>query len=990
VRPVSLGRVRAALLMLFGVAAGAATRLPAQTPVRAWQGTLTLPTYAEGDPDPNPPFDFFEPQRVNYPYTIRDNLTNRRAPRAWRALYLENEYLRCVVLPDLGGHLYSCTDRLNGRQMFYANPSIKLTQIGYRGAWAALGVEFNFPVSHNWMSTSPVDFALTRGADGSASVWVGNTDRVTGMRWTVQLTLRPGRAALEQRTTLYNRSPYRHRFYWWTNAAVRVWDDSRILYPMRYTASHGFRDIDTWPVDRRGTDNSVVGHHLFGPVSRFSYGSREPYMAVWHPRTRSGVVHYSAPTDLPARKIWSWGGDANGLRWRRALSDDSSAYVEIQAGLFRNQETYAFLDPQERVVFRETWLPIRDLGGVTRATPEAVVHLWRDAAQATLNVALNVAAAHRRAVVAVLDGAEPLRSDTVALSPERTYTLALAAPPERPLTFELVAADGRVLLRHTEGAYDFTPDDEVHVGPVTAPERPAERSAWTEGDYVEAGDDLERNGRLLKALATYREGRGRFPRSVALARALGRLAISIKRPEGARSALAEALEGVSNDAEAWYYQGHALLAAGDVRAARIAWERAQLFGRFRAPALLELAALAARNHDPERALALLASGLEAAPGAVKLGALRVALLRRAGRVEEARRELERWRAVDPLDSFLRYQAVRLGQEDRALRAHLAADPERILELVVDALHIGAYDDALALLECSYPEGPEVVTEPGMPRPSEYPLLAYYRGFVLQAMGRSPDAAWRTAAALPTRFVFPDRPETEAVLRAAVRRFPRDATAHFLLGSLLLSAGRAEEALASWETARALRPDIPTLHRNMGRTVLHMGGSPVRAAALFEEGMRHDSLNTDLYFGLDEALAALGRGASERGDRLLRYPDRALMPAPLVYHAARVLADAGRFDDAEALFRNRFFPSEEGGPDVRRVYLDVRLHRAEALAARGRCAEAAAVVDALARPVSGMDFTRGGLQAYLEGGDLADRVRKVREGCAQGGREGVRW
>ena len=168
-----------------------AQRLPAQAPqsqpTRVWDSTLTLPSYAEGAPDPNPPFDLFADGRPNYPYTIRDRLTDRREPRAWRAVWLENEYLRCAVLPELGGHLYSCTDKVNGQEMFYANTAIKLASIAYRGAWAAFGVEFNFPVSHNWMTTSPVDVAFATDLDGSGSVWVGNIDRVYGTEWIVQL-----------------------------------------------------------------------------------------------------------------------------------------------------------------------------------------------------------------------------------------------------------------------------------------------------------------------------------------------------------------------------------------------------------------------------------------------------------------------------------------------------------------------------------------------------------------------------------------------------------------------------------------------------------------------------------------------------------------------------------------------------------------------------------------------------------------------------------
>ena len=338
----------------------------ARAEVRVWEGTLTLPTYEEGTPDRNPPFDEFATSRFNYPYTLRENLTNHRAPHDWRAVYLENEYLKCSVLPDIGGHLYTCIDKISGQPMFYANPSIKKANIGYRGAWAAFGIEFNFPISHNWVSMSPVQYSYAKHADGSASVWVGNIDRVYGMEWVVELQLRPGSTVLEEHVTLNNRADVGHRFYWWNNAGVEVKDDSRIYYPMRFTASHGFRDVDTWPVDSTGTDLSIIRNQKFGPVSRFVHGSREPFMGIWQPDTDTGTVHYAEYAQLPAKKIWSWGVDADGLDWRRALSDNNSAYVEVQAGLFRNQETYAFLEPRQTIRFDEYWMPARGIGGIAR------------------------------------------------------------------------------------------------------------------------------------------------------------------------------------------------------------------------------------------------------------------------------------------------------------------------------------------------------------------------------------------------------------------------------------------------------------------------------------------------------------------------------------------------------------------------------------------------------------------------------------------------
>src|SRR5580765_5489088 len=170
----------------------------ADAQVRVWQGVLEIPVYEEGAPDSNPPFDQFAGNRFNYPYTLRTEVTDRRVLKKLRAIYLENEYLKCSVLPDIGGHVYTCIDKISGRSMFYDNSSIKKARIGYRGAWAAFGVEFNFPVSHNWVSMSPVNFAYANRADGSTSVIVGNVDRVYGMEWTVELILRPGSTVLEQ------------------------------------------------------------------------------------------------------------------------------------------------------------------------------------------------------------------------------------------------------------------------------------------------------------------------------------------------------------------------------------------------------------------------------------------------------------------------------------------------------------------------------------------------------------------------------------------------------------------------------------------------------------------------------------------------------------------------------------------------------------------------------------------------------------------------
>jgi tetratricopeptide (TPR) repeat protein len=938
------------------------TDRPADTAVH--ESTLALPTYEEDLPDVNPRFDLFARRPfLVYPYTARTNLTDRRSERTWRTLVLENEHLRLTVLPDLGGRIYSCVDKASGAEMFYANPSIKLADVAYRGAWVALGVEFNFPVSHNWVTVSPVDFGTVRNEDGGASLWVGNIDRPYGMQWRVELTLRPGRSLLEQTTTLYNRSDVRHRFYWWTTASVRAEGDSHILYPMEFTAAHYFADVDTWPVDSSGVDLSTPRNHLAGFVSRFAYGSREPFMGVYHPSTGSGMVHVADHHDLPGKKIWSWGWDDEGRDWRRALSDDRSAYLEVQAGLFRNQETYAFLEPQQGLRFRETYQPVRGIGGFSRANDEGVVHVRRVDGRA-LQVGLNVTQAVRGGRVVVRDGERTVREEALSLEPsgvfDRTYADLVAAGP---YTVEVRDGAGRVLLAHTEGRYDFVPKSEVKTGPqppVVFP--PPERRS--EGDWVELGRHQELNGRLLEAHDVYAAALAAFPESVTLQRAAGRLLVSLKRPAEAVEPLSRVVARASNDGEALYYLGLAEAALGETQKARFAWDQAATLPGWRAASLLLLARLEGREEsDPHEALRLLRQALAESPRMIRAGGMEVALLRRMGRVEEAKARLAHWRAEDPASSFLRHEAVLLGAPDASLWTHLAGDPERVLELAVDYMALGLWDDARALLARRYPSA-GVVAEPGMVLPQDYPLVAYYRGYCAERMGLPGRDDFALASGQSMRYVFPNRPESVVVLRRALEANPNDATAHFLLGSLFLSGGQSDAALAEWEKARALDPSIPVLHRNVGFTLLYARGAAADALRVFEEGMGADPTNVELYQGADQALSLLGRGPEERIASLGRYPETPL-PSTLVFKLALALAEAGRFAEAEQLFPGRFFPREEFGTNVRQVYLEVKLREALALARRGRKAHAAALGAAFGQAVPGLDFTKDGMKAFVD-------------------------
>jgi tetratricopeptide (TPR) repeat protein len=368
------------------------------------------------------------------------------------------------------------------------------------------------------------------------------------------------------------------------------------------------------------------------------------------------------------------------------------------------------------------------------------------------------------------------------------------------------------------------------------------------------------------------------------------------------------------------------------------------------------------------------------PDLTRAGMTEVALLRSFGRQAEAEKRLRYWREQDPTNTMFRYEAVRLGRSDPALLAHLAGDPQRILEIAVNYMDMGLYADALDVLSQKYPTGPEVVSEPGTPPVDQYPLIAYYRGFCRYALRLDDRVDFEAAASMPTSYVFPSRAETFAVLRRALEFNPQDASAHFLLGELYLATDRPQPALEHWEAARRLRPSIPALHRNMGYTALFSGGSLQQAMDLFREGTKYDSHNVDVYLGLEEAMKKAGRPAAERAQALESFPEMQTAPAALVFRTIDVLAEAGQFDEAEKLLEHRFFPREEGGKTAGDVYVNLRLRQASALAARHDCKQALSIAQTLTDPNATVPGTKEKIVQYVETEFSRHSIEQVRTLC----------
>jgi hypothetical protein len=211
--------------------------------VKAWEEPVTLLTYAAGEPDRNP---LFLERRVYqgsngkiYPLPVIDHISTRPAPRLWKAIHIENEFLRLMVMPEIGGRIHIGLDKRTGYDFFYRQNVIKPALVGLAGPWISGGVEFNWPQHHRPATFMPVETEVERNDDGSVTIWCSDHDPMARMKGMHGICLRPGVAALEVKVRLYNRTIDTQTFLWWANVATRVHERYQSFFPRdaRFTPS---------------------------------------------------------------------------------------------------------------------------------------------------------------------------------------------------------------------------------------------------------------------------------------------------------------------------------------------------------------------------------------------------------------------------------------------------------------------------------------------------------------------------------------------------------------------------------------------------------------------------------------------------------------------------------------------------------------------------------------------------------------------------------
>ena len=908
---------------------------PAQAAkVRVWEGTISIPTYVLGPEDPNPQFPLINQHNI-YPYTALDDLTDQLETKTYRAIYLENEYLKATILPQMDGRVYSLYDKVGKREIFYRNHVIKYGMVGLRGAWISGGIEFNFPNGHTTDTVSPVDSSFRQNPDGSATVVVGDMDQVTHMHWEVALTLRPGVAHLEQHATLFNSTPLAGLYWWWANAAVPARQDMQFIYPMRLANPHSHTQIWTFPV-WKGVDYSWY-KDVRHATSLFGVDVHRSFFGAYYHKSDAGVIHVADFHQVPGKKTWTWGVSGDGLIWTHLLTDKDGPYNEIQAGRFQTQLSQEFMPPQQVESWTEYWYPVEGLGGgFVEGTPQMALNVIYPSANAsggsTVDLAVDPVVALHGAKVVVKLGPEVLKEFApVSFEPlaTRKFTIPVqdVVAARKQLDVTVRDAAGKALLHWFAGApVDGNPDPSVEPGVQKINQKPDDELP-VEALFLRGVND-EKEGRPLQAGRIYKEV---LKRDSGYVPALMKLAIQEYRAADFASAEGWIVRARARDAKAPqvnYLAGVIYQGAGKTGLARDAFWSALRFGGAEAPALVGLGEIAIQQKEFAGAATLLRKALRYNPEDGLAMSDLAAALRLAGHLKEASKAVAQAVSEMPI---LPYALAEQWRVEAALgtpsSAQRAADAFRnavgyrsqgYLEAGAWYRRLGDVASSNFVLQAA---------SKNLPAQQVSPLIYYYLaanawdvGHARQTMADSSKAAKANVEA-----VFPSRPEDAMVLREVLDHDPSDAHVRYFLGNFLFAHAHYAEAADLWKQAAGAGFHYAVMDRNLGVYAWKVENDPAAAAAYYASAIQQAPGDFRLYVDLDEIYTQLGR-TSDREKLFANAPPDVLGHDPV--RARRVLlnVEERRYDQALDALKGHNFKPWEGGRTIRELFVLANLEK----------------------------------------------------------------
>lgn len=907
--------------------------------VNVWQETVHIPTYETGAQDIHP---MFLENRVYqgssgsvYPYGVTDTLGEEKTLKAWQAVWLENDYLKIMILPQLGGRVHRAWDKTRQRDFVYHNEVIKPALVGLLGPWISGGIEFNWPQHHRPTTYMPVDFSLVENDDGSKTVWVGETEPMHGLQVMTGFTLRPERAALEIGSRVYNSNATPRHFLWWANPAVKGGEGHQSVFPPDVTAvfDHGKRAVSAFPIATgtyykvdysTGVDISRY-KNVPVPTSYMAEKSEYDFVGAWSHDENGGLLHVADHHIAPGKKQWSWGYSEFGQAWDKNLTDKNGPYIELMTGIYAdNQPDFTWLDPFEEKRFEQYFLPYHSLGMVQNASRDAVIKLERNDGKIDWGVYAIAPLRAHRLTICEEGNPQPLLDEAVELTPCAVAQGTLTVVDSSRLTIELLDSDGNRVLHYQEHQPQEMPLPEVASAPLSADEILSVDEAWFIGQHLEQYHHASRSPfdyylrgvaldpedyRCNLALAMLEYNRANYPKAVDYAtRALSRAHRLNKNPQCGQASMIRA--SAREQMRQWH------------EAQEDFW-RSVWSGNSKAGGFYGLARLAARKGRYDEALDFCQQSLRACPTNQDVLCLETCLLLLLGRRAAALQQSDSLLNSYPLNPTLWWLKAEItGAEADFERWKTLCQSRDINALLTAGLLLSWGMDARAK---------SVLTHLGCQK-----TLPLYLQASLSDGDERAALLSRARDAFPSFVRFPNTLVEVTALESVAECY----FARHLLACFHYNRRDYAKATALWQRCVEMAPDFADAWRGLAIHAWNKQGDSRLAAQYLDKACALQPEDARLLFERDLLDKLVGEQAEKRLSRLESRLACALKRDDLTAELLHLWHLAGKTEQAaEILSQRKFHPWEGGEGKITSQFIINHLLRAWQLIGQQRPGEA---------------------------------------------------
>jgi tetratricopeptide (TPR) repeat protein len=933
IKPLTLACRLAALTVISVICTGSLT-----AQVKISEQKWMIPTYDVNPPDKNPMFfkgeSYQGASKYIYPYGLNDVIANEKGNKEWKALILENEYIKLCVTPEIGGKLYYGTDKTNGYNFIYKNGVVKPSNIGMLGAWVSGGIEWCVIHHHRASTMLPVDYDLKENGDGSKTIWIGETEPRHRMRWTIGITAYPGKSYYSAEVKIHNPTPYTNTFLYWANVAAHTNKDYQVIFPpsVEVATYHAKNSFTNWPISTemyngedftRGVDISWWVNSI-NQNSYFAYDLKEDFMGGYDHGKETGTVHIGDHNIVKGAKLWEWGSGEQGQATEGRLTDDSGPYVEIMVGAFSdNQPDYSWIKPYEVKTFKQFWYPVKDIQGFKYANLNGAVNLEkRDDNKVFLGYYSTQKITSARIILR--RKGDVVFEKVLEVSPVKAFTVSIKLDGSfnaTDLSTEMINTENEEVL------VSYQPSEKKTAGklPETVKRPLLPKDIQTVEELYLTGSRIQQfYNPTLNASDYYNEALRRDPNDIRTNTAVGNIHIRNWEFNIARSYFSKAIKRLTKDytrpsnCEALYLQGITLKALGLYEDAIDTLYRASWDYAYHSAACLELARISCLKGDFRKALGQVNESLSTNFNNNGAISLKTSILRKLGDYEGAKTAISEIIKKDPLDFRAANENYLLSSGSANSQNEILADltrkmrdfNENYLELAVGYLNDGLFHEAEDVL---------------MRYKGKNRMISYYLGFISDRNGNKTDAEkfFKEGSEQSVDYGFPYRQEDVKVLELASKYYPDDAKPYYYLGNLLFDRQPAL-AIEKWEYAVKLEPSLAIAWRNLGWGYYQYSHDLPKAISAYEKAL---SVKKDdpVYYAELDPLYEMNNTPIEKRSELFKGSDKIVkLRDDSFVREIIVLNLSGEAEKAVEYLNNSNFHFREGSSRVRDITVDANL------------------------------------------------------------------